>query len=225
LLDAADETQFLDVLSRTARQLGFDYCAFGMRIPLPVSKPKVVMLNNYSKKWQERYARENYLAIDPTVAHGMRSVMPLIWSDQVFANARAFWEEARGHGLVVGWAQSCHDSKGIGTLLSLARSHDDLVTSGLEDIALRLSWLVQAAHVSLSRILLPKLVPEAENGLTPREIEVLRWTADGKTSSEVGEIMCITERTVNFHVNNALVKLGVANKTAGVVKAAMLRLL
>jgi len=41
----------------------------------------------------------------------------------------------------------------------------------------------------------------------------------------VGEIMNISERTVNFHVNNALEKLGAANKTAGVIKAAMLRLL
>ena len=55
--------------------------------------------------------------------------------------------------------------------------------------------------------------------------KVLRWTADGKTSGEVGEIMNISERTVNFHVNNALEKLGAANKTAGVIKAAMLRLL
>jgi LuxR family transcriptional regulator len=50
----------------------------------------------------------------------------------------------------------------------------------------------------------------------------LRWTADGKTSSEVGEILYISERTVNFHVNNALIKLGAANKTAGVIKAAAL---
>jgi LuxR family transcriptional regulator len=61
--------------------------------------------------------------------------------------------------------------------------------------------------------------------LTLRELEVLRWTADGKTSGEVGQIMHISERTVNFHVNNALSKLGAVNKTAGVVKAAMLRLL
>jgi LuxR family quorum-sensing system transcriptional regulator SolR len=41
----------------------------------------------------------------------------------------------------------------------------------------------------------------------------------------VGQIMDISERTVNFHITNALVKLGVNNKTAGVVKAVMLRLL
>ena len=61
--------------------------------------------------------------------------------------------------------------------------------------------------------------------LTAREVEVLRWTADGKTSHEVGQIMAISERTVNFHINNSLLKLGANNKTSGVIKAAMLRLL
>ncbi|MFD2272860.1 autoinducer binding domain-containing protein [Undibacterium arcticum] len=53
-----------------------------MQMPLPVSKPKLIMLNNYSEGWQQRYLKENYLAVDPTVAHGMRSVMPLVWSEK-----------------------------------------------------------------------------------------------------------------------------------------------
>ena len=56
--------------------------------------------------------------------------------------------------------------------------------------------------------------------LTEREIDVLRWTADGKTSAEIAEIMCISERTVNFHVNNVVAKLGACNKTSAAVRAA-----
>jgi LuxR family transcriptional regulator len=56
-------------------------------------------------------------------------------------------------------------------------------------------------------------------------VEVLCWTADGKTSSEVGEILKISERMVNFHVTNPPAKLGAVNKTAGVLKAAMMRLI
>ncbi|MDP3785773.1 MAG: helix-turn-helix transcriptional regulator, partial [Undibacterium sp.] len=92
-------------------------------------------------------------------------------------------------------------------------------------ISHKMSWLVQAAHTGMSHLTSGKYAEQEVIKLTPREIEVLRWTADGKTASEVGEIMHITERTVNFHVTNSLVKLGTANKTAGVLKAAMLRLL
>ncbi len=225
LLSAETELDFFSALSDAAGELGFEYCAYGMRMPLPVSKPRVFMVNNYSMTWQERYAQENYLSVDPTVAHGMKSVMPLVWSERIFSSCRPFWEDARAHGLQFGWAQSCYDAKGVGGLLTLARSNDDLSESELRSHSLKMSWLAHIAHEGLSNLVVAKLMPEAAIELSPREVEVLRWTAEGKTSSEVSEILHIAERTVNFHVNNALAKLGAANKTAAAIKAAMLGLL
>jgi LuxR family quorum-sensing system transcriptional regulator SolR len=225
LLTASTEAEFFDALSKVGRELGFEYCAYGMKMPLPLSNPKLYMLNNYSEEWQQRYAQENYLNVDPTVAHGMKSVMPLIWSEPVFQSSRGLWEDARSHGLNVGWAQSSYDAKGVGGLLTLARSNESLSAAELRKNAAAMSSLVQFAHEGMSRLVAAKRAPEPPITLTSREIEVLRWTADGKTSGEVGLIMNISERTVNFHVNNSLEKLGAANKTACVVKAAMLRLL
>lgn len=225
LLNADTEADLFAALSCATSELGFEYCAYGMRMPLPISNPKVFMLNNYSRDWQQRYAQEHYLAVDPTVAHGMRSVMPLVWTNEIFATCRAFWEDARAHGLRIGWAQSCHDAKGVGGLLTLARSHDNLSPKELGDHSLKMSWLVQVVHAGMSRLLVPKLMPDATVDLSSREIEVLRWTADGKTSGDVSEIMHISERTVNFHLNNAMAKLGACNKTAAAIKAAILGLL
>ena len=225
LLEATSEAEFFAALSSAARDLGFEYCAYGMRMPLPVSNPKLVMLNNYSEEWQQRYAKENYLMVDPTVAHGMKSVMPLIWTEPVFAASGPMWEDARAHGLKVGWAQSSYNAMGVGGLLTLARSNEALTTTELRGNAANMSWLVQAAHEGMSRLMVSKRAPEKPVTLTAREVEVLRWTADGKTSGEIGQIMNIAERTVNFHVNNSLEKLGAVNKTACVIKAAMLRLL
>jgi LuxR family transcriptional regulator len=53
----------------------------------------------------------------------------------------------------------------------------------------------------------------------------LRWTAAGKTSSEVGTILGISARTVNYHIASILLKLEAVNKTQAVVKAVMLNLL
>lgn len=225
LLSTETESDFFRALSGAAGELGFEYCAYGMRMPLPVSRPKVFMLNNYTQGWQERYAQENYLTVDPTVAHGMKSVMPLVWSEQVFSSCRPFWEDARAHGLRFGWAQSCYDAKGVGGLLTLARSNDDLSAGEMSSHSLRMSWLAHVAHEGLSRLLMDKLMPEAAIELSAREVEVLRWTAEGKTSNDVSEILNISERTVNFHVSNALLKLGAPNKTAATIKAAMLGLL
>jgi LuxR family quorum-sensing system transcriptional regulator SolR len=52
-----------------------------------------------------------------------------------------------------------------------------------------------------------------------REREVLRWAAEGKTAAEIGGILGIAERTVNFHIRNIFEKLGAANKVQAVVKA------
>lgn len=224
LQTAATEAELFQALSKTAQSLGFSYCAYGLRMPLPLTNPKTVMLNNYSQAWQERYAKQNYLLVDPTVAHGLTSTRPLIWSDDLFTTSRDFWDDARDHGLRVGWAQSSFDAKGAVGMLTLARSDDQLSAKEISSNSLKMSWLVQAVHENLTRVVGPHS-PELNVQLTSREAEVLRWTADGKTSSEVGEIMSISERTVNFHVNNAIEKLGAANKTAAVIKAALLRLL
>lgn len=225
ILNATTEAEFFKILSYAAINLGFEKCGFGMRAPLPVSNPKVVLLNNYPTSWQEQYAQQNYLQIDPTVAHGMKSLMPIIWSDNLFSSCRPFWEEACANNLRVGWSQSVHDARGVGGLLSLVRSDDEISHSELILNSLKMSWLAQLAFEGLSKILISELLPEMHINLTTREIEVMRWTADGKTSSEVGQIMCISDSTVNFHVNNAVSKLGATNKTAAAIRATLLRLL
>jgi LuxR family transcriptional regulator, quorum-sensing system regulator SolR len=89
----------------------------------------------------------------------------------------------------------------------------------------KMSWLVQYVHAAMARLLTPKLAPELRAMLTAREKEVLRWTAEGKTAYEISQILSVAERTVNFHVNNIVAKLGTSNKTQAAVKAAALGLL
>lgn len=58
--------------------------------------------------------------------------------------------------------------------------------------------------------------------LTPREVQVLRLMAEGKTNKEIAAQLAITERTVKFHVGAILGKLGVGNRTEAVRRAAQL---
>ncbi len=219
------EHQLFGTVVSHARRLGFEYCAYGLRMPLPLTQPKISMFNNYPLTWQKRYQNEHYFSVDPTVQHGMRSQLPVIWSDSLFASAREFWEDARSFGLQVGWAQASRDVNGIGGMLTLARSGEALSAAELQNSVFMMAWLTQMAHLGMSRLLAAKLNPEIEVTLSDREIEVLRWTGDGKTSADIAEIINISERTVNFHINNAMLKLNAANKVSAVVKAAMLGML
>jgi LuxR family quorum-sensing system transcriptional regulator SolR len=225
LLSIQCEQELFKALVLLAHELGFDYCAYGLRMPFPFSQPKTVMFNDYPIAWQTRYREKNYLAVDPTVCHGLRSLLPIIWSDDLFATTGDLWDDASSFGLRFGWAQSSRDANGVTGMLTLARSCEPLSEAELQDKGLKMAWLTQMAHLGMSRCLTAKLLPAAGARLSNREVEVLRWTAEGKTSSEISFILNISERTVNFHISNAITKLNAVNKTAAVILAAVLGLL
>ena len=52
--------------------------------------------------------------------------------------------------------------------------------------------------------------------MTPREFEVLRHLADGKTNSDIGKALHLTTKTIESHVSSILGKLGVTNRTEAV---------
>jgi DNA-binding CsgD family transcriptional regulator len=54
--------------------------------------------------------------------------------------------------------------------------------------------------------------------LTPREREILEWVAAGKSDRQIAEILGTSIRTVQKHLENAYVKLGVENRTAAVMR-------
>ena len=58
------------------------------------------------------------------------------------------------------------------------------------------------------------------SGLTPRELEVLRLVAAGRTDKEIGEALFISPRTAMGHVANILAKLGVPARAAAAHEAA-----
>lgn len=56
-------------------------------------------------------------------------------------------------------------------------------------------------------------------GLTSRESEVLLWISRGKSNREIGEILTISPRTVNKHLELIFVKLGVGNRASAAARA------
>jgi DNA-binding CsgD family transcriptional regulator len=57
------------------------------------------------------------------------------------------------------------------------------------------------------------------HGLTSREAEVLLWLSLGKANRDIGEILNISPRTVNKHLEQVFVKLGVENRAAAAAAA------
>ena len=91
---------------------------------------------------------------------------------------------------------------------------DDYVTKPIDfDV---LATIITARLAGVARMeLWPKLVD-----LSDREVEALTWVARGKTSAEIAQILGLSKRTVDFHIDNAREKLGAATRTQAVMKAA-----
>ncbi|MBP0624087.1 autoinducer binding domain-containing protein [Cupriavidus consociatus] len=215
------EDLFVEV-SNIVRQFEFEHCAYGICAPLPVSKPRFSIFSDYPEPWVRHYLSQHYFAIDPTVRHGFSTTQPLVWTSSGHDRNNEFWAEADHYGLRHGWCMSAQSASGARGLLTMVRSGSAIGRAELAENEGRMSWLANAVHVVMSQYLTPRLMPEAGVSLTNREQDSLKWSATGKTNSEIGEILSVDERTVKFHLGNAMRKLNAANKTEAVVKAALM---
>jgi DNA-binding response OmpR family regulator len=107
-------------------------------------------------------------------------------------------------------ALSDHDNELKGWQLGA----DDYLTKPVDYDVLAALITARLARVARSAVW-PKQV-----GLREREVETLTWAARGKTFWEIGEILGLSKRTVEFHLENARRKLGVATRTQALIKAA-----
>ena len=96
---------------------------------------------------------------------------------------------------------------------------DDYVTKPIDFDMLGMIINARLAGVARNEMW-PKLAM-----LNDREIEVLTWVARGKTSIEVADLIGLSKRTVDFHLDNARIKLGAATRTEAAIKAAIGKLI
>jgi DNA-binding NarL/FixJ family response regulator len=96
---------------------------------------------------------------------------------------------------------------------------DDYVTKPIDfDI---LEMIIKARLAGVARTEIQAKLAD----LNDREIETLTWVARGKTSTQIAEMLGLAKRTIDFHLDNARVKLGAATRTEAAVKAAFGRLI
>jgi LuxR family quorum sensing-dependent transcriptional regulator len=178
----------------------------------------VVMMTRGKLDWFQLYNREEFVRIDPLIYRLRRSRMPCMWSEVDYDPIR----EPRGHevmnrrrefGLNEGFIVPICGPSGLRGFVSLGGVHVTLTSRTKKALHL-------VAIYAFTRIRsLRRTRPGAIAQITPREREVLTWTALGKSAWEIGEILDITKRTVDEHIQTAFRKLHAVNKTQAVAIA------
>ncbi|MPZ59505.1 MAG: helix-turn-helix transcriptional regulator [Rhizobiales bacterium] len=105
----------------------------------------------------------------------------------------------------------------VRVLIGLAcRALGDEDGAGLEIDAARAIFERLGAAPDLARIaLLMKGTAAGDtHGLTPRELQVLRLVATGKTNKAIAGKLCLSEKTVDRHVSNIFTKLDLSSRAA-----------
>lgn len=203
-----------------AKNIGFKFFAFSTSYPTKNEQFHTVRFNNYPGDWNAEYEKKKHAAIDPVVAHCNHSVLPILWTEELYNNAPSLWDAMETQGLQHGWSQAVHDEEtGLYSILSLARSHCPVSAWELYENLGFSVFIGHHLHKLIAQTLPKAPAKPAAPHLSPREVDVLKLAADGKTAYESARILNLSARTINFHVQEAIRKLGVNNKVSAVIAA------
>jgi LuxR family transcriptional regulator, quorum-sensing system regulator BjaR1 len=224
LIDQLDRfTTIEQVMGRFSNALSdFGYTSFLITgVPEPPQRlDPYVLLNGWPKGWTEHYNKSNYYRDDPVAAWCRRTVNPFEWSEVPIDATRApkaaeVMRAARDFGMKKGFLVPIMRGSGFQACVTMAGERPDY-----EPAAKRTLHLISMyAHARCAALLGYGPDGHRRHALTAREREVLAWTAEGKSSWEIGEILGLSERTVNWHAEQAKKKLDAVNRTQAVIKA------
>lgn len=207
-----------------AHGLGFDRFLYSAQFPTSLVRAQIVIISAYAPEWRSHYDTMHYATVDPTVAYCKGHVTPIVW-DQIDlsaagAKARRVMSEACEFGLRSGISIPIRGTQGEGAMLSLVSSADHKKAKAhIFQVAPFAQFLSGFIHEASKRVFSESRLLLSEDSLTSREKECLLWAAEGKTTWETSQILKITERTVNFHLQNATAKLQVSNRAHAVARA------
>lgn len=213
-----DEARLSEFLDQVCSRLEVDYAAYAGTNPM---SGKIHGFVNYPGAWKAHYAERGLARIDPTLIIASRSIAPVDWTriprDAMF---EAVFREAFDFGISDnGITVPVRGPYGDIGMLSVTRKGSaqewakvarNIVTQ-LQSFAVHLHDSVMQTD-EMSRLL-------RHPQLSKREIEVLQWIAAGKTYGDVGEILSISDRTVEVHLRSAREKLRALTTTQAVARA------
>jgi DNA-binding CsgD family transcriptional regulator len=194
----------------------------------PGLRPDITVVHNAPMAFEQGIEDVEMARRDPVMQHIKRNTMPIIWTQKTYLDSGAIdvWDVQAQFGYCNGVAMALHLPEGRHFTIGVERdqalpANPAELTRMVADLQL---FAVHAQDTAM-RILVPEGAQPECPALTPRELEVLRWTMDGKTAKAIGTLLNVTERTAVAHLQNAMLKLNVNSKHLAVLKALRLGLI
>ena len=208
---------------------GYTFSYFGKTHTLKKNRLQHEVVSERMHAWHDYYHEENYEAKDSTHQMVHKNLLPVAWNvAEQLASARTEKErvlrqETLDFGVTEGLSIPLYGANGDFADLTLRQFKGETC---LHDWLYRQSewYFVALGYFNyLCALALHECAPIL-NVLTPRESQCLSCLLDSYSITEIAETLKMTERTVNFHIQNLNRKLKVRNKYEAVVKAKALGL-
>jgi len=226
LLDAVAEIRTIpdamQVLRQARTQYGFRHFSV-ISLPKAISQvsPSIAelsVISSWPPELTAEYDRLNLARNNPILHELQTKISPVLIDilllNQGLSNPKqtAADQLFSRFELTMGASFPIHDLDGLRYAVCFLGDRDLLSDEELSSLAMFSTMLIE----QISRIFADN--PGKKSLLSAREIEILQWTAEGKTSAEISRITKLSEHTVNHYATIATKKLGCSNRTQAVVK-------
>lgn len=185
---------------------------------------EAVVASNWPAAFLAAYDAMQPLKHSPIIARLRISVAPIPWSlDASDDTPVGTMEDGRAlllrHGFARGTVIPVHSADGGRAIVTFEGNREPLSRAELNELAMEAALAYDVYH----RL---KNEPTTDGArLSDREVQVLSWAANGKTSVEIATILSLSDHTVNSYLNSAMRKLDCVNRTQLVAKALRLRII
>jgi DNA-binding CsgD family transcriptional regulator len=216
---ARNTTQLRRLFLQAIAKEGYDNAVFASTIN---KRLDFIAWDEFPAGYLDVYRGERWDKIDPVLAHIQVAKRPFRWVDAIAKldltrKQRAFLHECRALGVHSGVTFPLHGPGSRVDLISLSLRHGETVPQHrLPHLhALCVQFWFRYGELTERSTIKSSEIPH----LTAQELECLARCKDGMSNWEIGELMGLSEKTVEFHFSNAMRKLKASNRVTAVVIA------
>jgi LuxR family quorum-sensing system transcriptional regulator CciR len=223
---ATDLSELEALLAGIVRELQFDYYAIIHHVDLNALPSGALRLSNYPQSWAEMLLARRYFVDDPILAGAQRTSSGFLWTDvPKLLNLSKRQEEILGcatnEGLGGGFTVPAHvPGEFFGSSSFGVRFGRDVPEDNLPAVHYVGSFAFEAARRIARTKTMALINPSGRHPkLTPRQLDCVVLTAQGKSVSVIAQLLGISSDTAHEHLEEAKRRLGVARKEQLVARA------
>lgn len=183
------------------KSAGFERFAF-----LEKEGMRVRTITSYPEAWKKVYIESHLVRIDPVVREARLRREPFAWSADNWKcrndpAMKEFRNAAISHGIRSGTTIAVEGSFASTLMLTFASSQREASSAFSEHSTKAVQAVLSVHYRSLIRSRGESNGPA--QALSPKELLCVEWAARGRNGPQIADILGISERTVQHHLDNA----------------------